>query len=1191
MSAIRTVSTIARVEVRLLFRSWGFRIFAGIALGLLVLVMVTLTLSPYAALYFSRALSGAFPLIVVKLLTVLQGIMAVFITTEFLNRDRRQDATEVIYAHPFANASYMIGKFAGIFAVFAFLDAAVLLVAVVIHVFFAHPLFSASAYLAYLLHLNLPTLVFMIGLTMILGSLFRHPAVVYLLTLAYVFLSLVLLGPRFSFAFDGFAFHTPIFYSDFIGLGNLSEILPLRAAYVLLGLSFALGSTLLMKRLRQASPWNKAVGLLALAGVVSASVLISTRLHSTAVRRDIRAAMKAESRNAEARPAMDLQTCDLSLKPEGRAIAATADLTLANSGDAALQGTFLTLNPGFKVVAVTGPSGPLTFRRTRHLLDVDLAEPVPPGGVVRLSVSYAGPVDERFCYLDLDDAKCETPLKIWFLSIPKRFAVVRPDFVHLTPECGWYPRPGLPDSHLFPSAVRQNYARFTLSVEVPAGLTAVSQGIPTVEEKGRTKVFLFQPKTPLPQLSLTLGRYERKSIDVEGVRYALYILAGHDRFTPNLAEIKGELPQLIKQLKDGYEVLLGLNYPYEQLALVEVPVQVTSHDRLWTTAQEQVQPQIVFLPEMGAFSTGADFRLARAPLGGGPAGGAGVRLGGGAGQRAVIIRGGGQLGPKDLQRALFNRFVQANLAGTLATPAIALRPGPLGIRIETNSEARFNVFPNFLTYASRFGIGAWPLLDYALEAYLREKVSGQTTAPMRLALGSSNREVVNKFLGDHSLAEVLERSVRGPEPLSSVLEEKGKYLITFIRASLAAPDFDDRLIGFLKSRRFQLIRQRDVEEFIAAMGRLDLGRTIAAWYREKGLPGFLFDNIRSFRVIDREKTKFQIAFEVANPTDREGVIRVNLATRGSFGPRGGGAGVGLMGGPAAASESRTFLVPALTVKNVGIVLDQAAVMTSIDTTMSRNLPSVFTLPFSNQPPPPGAKPFDGESARPYVPAPPGTNGEYVVDNEDKEFKLPEKGRENWLRRSVRQIFVPEDEGQDPVAILGLANPPDEWQPVILQNFYGRFVRSAYVKKSGSGTNKVAWRTNLAEAGSYNIYFYNEGIGGPGRGGAMIMRGPAAGPGMAGPQPGGGQQPSAAPSGGQRMGPGMNAPRMQPGTRHFLVHHEDGVEEVVIDLSEARPGWTLIGSFRLPAGENVVELTDKNEGRFVLADAVKWVRER
>ena len=93
-------------------------------------------------------------------------------------------------------------------------------------------------------------------------------------------------------------------------------------------------------------------------------------------------------------------------------------------------------------------------------------------------------------------------------------------------------------------------------------------------------------------MSLTIGSYQLKEIEVENVTYSLYIRPGHDYFTPLLSEIGEELPELIKQLKDEYEVKLGLDYPYNRLSLVEVPIHIYSYQRLWTVAHDLVEQHV-----------------------------------------------------------------------------------------------------------------------------------------------------------------------------------------------------------------------------------------------------------------------------------------------------------------------------------------------------------------------------------------------------------------------------------------------------------------------------------------------------------------------------------------------------------------------------------------------------------------------
>ena len=63
--------------------------------------------------------------------------------------------------------------------------------------------------------------------------------------------------------------------SDFIGLGNLPDLLLVRGAYAALGLALILASTLFMRRLRQASFLNKAAAVLAISLAAVAAVLFT----------------------------------------------------------------------------------------------------------------------------------------------------------------------------------------------------------------------------------------------------------------------------------------------------------------------------------------------------------------------------------------------------------------------------------------------------------------------------------------------------------------------------------------------------------------------------------------------------------------------------------------------------------------------------------------------------------------------------------------------------------------------------------------------------------------------------------------------------------------------------------------------------------------------------------------------------
>ena len=239
MNSVMICLKIAVYEARLLVRSWGFRIFT--LLGFIILGLLTAGIAgpSFAVPYYFRSLSGSIPLFSFKLFNVFQGIIVVFMATEFFKRDRRTDSTQVIFARSFSNLSYILGKFAGVLGLFLLTNILVGAITALIHLFLSETPVNVQAYLAYFLTLNLPTLVFLIGLSFVLGMILRSQAAVILLGLAVSSLSLVVLGNKAYFIPDIFGFHTPLMYSDFIGLGNTPQLFALRFPYVLLGLGFS----------------------------------------------------------------------------------------------------------------------------------------------------------------------------------------------------------------------------------------------------------------------------------------------------------------------------------------------------------------------------------------------------------------------------------------------------------------------------------------------------------------------------------------------------------------------------------------------------------------------------------------------------------------------------------------------------------------------------------------------------------------------------------------------------------------------------------------------------------------------------------------------------------------------------------------------------------------------------------------
>jgi len=1135
MTSIIICLKIAAYEAKILLRSWGFRIFALLGLIIMSLLTAGIAAPSFSFPYYFRSLSGSIPLFSFKIFNVFQGIIVVFMATEFFKRDRRADSTQVIFSRSFSNSSYILGKFFGILGLFILMNIFVGVITALIHIFLSETPLNIQAYLLYFLTLTLPTLLFLIGLSFVLAVVIRSQAAVILLGLAVSSISLVALGNKAYFIPDIFGFHTPLMYSDFIGLGNSAQLFQLRLPFLLLGLGFVFATVLLAKRLRQ-STWATALsGALSALLILSALGLIFSHIQSNRNIDSLRRDLLAESQKYAEVPALSLESCSLEVDFSGNALSASSEILLKNSQDRLADSILLTLNPGLQVSRVTSGGRDMDFSREGHILLIQLPKPLAPEENFNVKINYAGTPLEAYCYLDIDAKSLRKPSKLGLYNVPKKYIFLSEKFVHLTPECGWYPRAGIPLSHRFPGGVAPDFSQFTLRVRLPEGRTAISQGLPEIIESNGSKTYTFRPKTLLPQISLTVGPFEERTIKVKEVEYRLYTLPGHNYFSQYFTAIKADLPKTITQLKDEFEVTLGLDYPYEQLALVEVPIHFSSHKRLWSAADETVQPQMVFLPEMGTLCQRADFASMERIM---------QRRGG------FMGRGGAEITPAQIQASFFTRFVRSNLLGS-GTERGGFRDTAFSSVTESDVDAQYNLLPNYFAFTSTLASDRWPILHSALESWLQDRISAAGFRFNRNT-GLTDQERTNRLLDGHSMTELLEDESLGGDQLNDVILAKGKYLMSAIESRIQEDNFDEKLLSFIKEKKFSTITEEEFLRFLFAYKEFDLEPVMAAWYKETQVPAFTVGSIGVFKVRDGEQQRYYVRLPITNISEAEGIVKISMMSGQSRrGIRGGGTGWEI--------ES-TILVSPKTTREVGILLDTQPLMLQLDTTISRNIPSTMSLPLWERKSEEAETFFEGERSYPYEEGQFDTPGEYIVDNEDAGFAVA-GGGDNRLRSAIRRLF---DRSSAETEYLNYnpTNPPGRWTPVILQNFYGTILHTGHMIKVGEGSNRVSWTVNLPESGSYDIYFYNETMGlGPGRG----------------------------MGGGQRGGNRGSRQRPTQEEKHFIVLHEDGTEEIAFDIQESSQGWVLLGTFRLAAGTNTIEQTDKGKGAFLTADAVKWVK--
>ncbi len=1125
MLSLHNIWTVARFEMKTLLRSWFFRIFAGLAVvGLFVLNLLLLTNVGNSPWIF-RALPASVPYMNLSLLNVVQAVIAVFLASDFLKRDKKLDTTEVVYMRSMTNGDYVFGKTLGIFLVFLGLNVAVLLVARIFHAAFSDLPFGIKPYLYYPLLISLPTLFYVFGLALLLMSLIRNQAVTFVVLLGYIGLTLFVLGSKAHQLFDYMSFNVPLMYSDFVGFGDVSKILVHRGIYFCLGVSFIAATVLLLRRLPQSVAMTRLAAVLTGAFFLGGVALGYAHLRAFFQLRAARKEMVALNTELAAVPRPTLESMRLKVEHRGDQVHGHAAMTLRNDTGKPLSRLVLALNPGLQVARVAQAGQAAAVTRRRHLLEVNLPNPLSAGARDSLEVSYWGKMDEAVCYVDVDQSTRERLFRLALFNIDKRHALLTKDFVLLTPEALWYPRPGVTYTPHAPGTVAEDFAMFQLEVNTAPGLEAIAQGKAHKVAPGK---FLFQPEVPLPRISLAIGPYERRSVTVDSVEYTLYTLKEHDYFLPYFNEVGDTLAALIREIKQDYEVRVEMKYPYRRLLLVEAPVQFYAYPRAWGGAQETVQPQVVFLPEKGMSLFAADFREA-------------MRR-----ERWRAERTNQVITAKETQTRLFRQFV----GSTLVSGMTMIRIGRGG---DVLSGAGYNVFPNFYAFATALRSHQWPFLNLAMESFLRSRAEGGFAPPFRFFSGLTQEEKVNQALQDKSLEELL-ADENYKDLVADAIKLKGTFLFTYLQHQIGKERFSEFLRQWLERTRFKAVEAQELTEELRARYGIDLTSLLSHWSASTALPGYVFSQPEGYKVLEGERTRYQVKFKVSNLEPAAGLLVLTFRVAGG----GPGFGFGPPGFGQANEVQRTVALGPGETKEVGIVLDDQPRMVTINTLTSRNLPSVLTRPFEDFQENKKAVPFDGERvlSEPVTLVNPG---ELVVDNEDPGCRASGASGGSPLRRILGAGRKSKEERYVGMQFWRL---PAEWKATVQADFYGTYVRSAYFTKAGGGDKVVTWTTALPAPGHYGVYYYKGGMV-PG-----FMRFG----GRSGPAPRPGERPR------------------DSGQYRFRIHHDDGVDEVLFDRATAEEGWNFLGRYYLSGDSAKVELLNKSDARVIFADAVKWVKE-
>lgn len=1034
MISFHNILSIAKYEVTTLLRSWFFRIFAIIAM--IFLFFFNLGTLIINGNWDMKAISSVIPYVNLLILNTVQAIIAIFLASDFLKRDKKLDTTDVIYIRSMSNGEYVAGKTIGNLIVFMILNLIILSEALIFNSIAEGVTVNWMAYLDYFLIISLPTLIFILGLSFFVMSILKNQAITFILLLGYVAITIFTLNVKYYFLFDYMAYSIPLLNSDFIGFGNLHTILIHRGMYVCFGIAFIFLTISLLKRLPQ-SPFSNKVTLIPAilffgAGIFLGEIHVSTFVNNQKLREQIRALNDA---NMSA-PRLKVESYQMEVNHKGNNLEVTAKLKVINPHTEVVDHFVFTLNPGLKVTKVSINGQQATTKQELQLIEFTGTK-LEPGETAEIEFTYNGSINEAASFLDIDDKTLQEPNQAFMFKIDKRSAIVSPDFVLLTRESNWYPIAGTGFGKLNKQWIQKQFSNYTISVKTKPGLTVISQG----KEEQKDGTFRFSNKRNLPQISLVIGDYIQKTDTIDGLAFSLYHHPKHDYFTKFLEPIKDTIPKMIATALKDYERKIDLFYPFQRLTIVEVPAQFYSYPRTLMGEREQVQPETILFPEKGLLIEEADFEGSIKRM----------ERWGGRGNDA-------QTTPEEKKIMAFNNFL-ALFTQAAGRSDVNQSQGEMKVSEKANPLYAFPLFYNHAYYVES---DKWPITDRIFEAYLKKSSESGAQGWMRNMQGMTENEQANLALLDYSFAELLDDPTK-VQIIDNVIQQKGQTLFSIIKRKAGDEAFNDFMFNFLKSIKFNSTTIEDFNSRIKSQFNTDLMPFMEKWFRSKELPGYLIGGVKAVNVLDGDRLKTMVKFKISNTETTEGIVSVQFRLG-----EGGGPGRGRFSGGGSNMETieKLLYLEGMQTKEVSYLLDGTPRNITINTLASRNIPAELRLPLDNIEEDTKAVPFEGERIS-DIPVKLAENGETICDDEDPTFRFSKTEDYSLLQR----ILLKEDQSKDRFIGMNTWHAPRTWRATTNSGYFGKFIRSAHYIRSGDGKKKVTWNIPIKADGTYEVFSY------------------------------------------------------------------------------------------------------------------------
>ncbi|MEQ8684991.1 MAG: hypothetical protein RIE86_06860 [Imperialibacter sp.] len=1110
MSAISNILTIARYESKVVWRNWFFRIVSLAGIGFVVIFNLAIFSEIDQPRRFELSNSWMMPYTTMVMISIAQAAAVVFLATGLIKKDKKLDTNEVFFARPISNLDYVLGKALALFNLFFWLNLLLLCIPLVVNLTNPNTAFNPLAFVIYPLLTSLPSVVFTTGIAFLFVTILRNQPITIVLLLGLSAVELIYYFDKFSYILDFMAFRLPMFASEMTGFARLDSALWQRAFYLVAGVAFLFLTAFFLDRLASHKTTKLVTGLvgLLLVGVASFIMLhlLDMRQTPIALRQDM---IAVNGQWAEV-PNVDILTHHIQLQQVEDKLVSTSTLTVKNNQSEPLTGFYFTLNPGLDISSFTVNDRSVEFER--NLQVISAGNTLQPGEEATVQISYQGSIWESVAHLEVDQERYELPNDYLMFALPKKYAYLQSDYVLLTTDVLWYPDTQIGYSREAPRKERTAFIDFQLEVKAKDGQTAVSQG----ELATEGNVFRFQPEYPLPHISLAIGTYEKKEIIVDSVTYSVYHYPDDDYMSVHLSQLTDTLSLLIRDIVNEYEDGQKMSYPFRRLQFVETPLLFTAYDKVYESQQAYVQPETVYWPEEGGEIREFDFRRQ--------------------------LKDMDEQAKRDNQ-VLSDKEKQANVFNDLIKKVFTKQSGTVwyyGGRNEDQPD--YSLFPHLYSYNSGVVSEDWPLLNRSISSFLRkdQQVENDYSRNMN---GISFEEECNELLRTTMINEILTKETDFNK-ISKSVSLKGQYLFAYLGQLLGQDEFKSFVQNWVNSHQHQLTTYDDFRVALQQRFGLDIDPVIRQVYFSTAQPAFEIDDVQKFEVLDGDRKRYQVLLDIKNTGDNDGVIEVKFnaddgGNDNQFSRRRENQQV---------KEDVPGYLSVIKVgeaKQLGFVLDEKPDKITINTLISRNIPSVITMSTGIFSPRKLTTLFEGERVLPPTEA--TSQSEVIVDNEDFGFSTFSPVEPTYLR-----AYLDSKSPSDQKYFGSWHRSRSKWRATTGSSFYGKSVRSAHFTRSGNGDKLATWEAKLPDEGFYDVYVYMMGKN-------------------------------------QNEFNGRDDDNRQF-DYDYTIHHSDGTDDIKFNISKAEFGWNYLGSYYFGQNGGKVIVSDKSEFGTVYADAVKWVKQ-